>query len=43
MDLVSFDTKGEYEMFAEIMARGIYDHVVQNYTIVSVVLSYIIL
>ena len=22
MDLVSFDTKGEYEMFAEIMKRG---------------------
>ena len=22
MDLVSFDTKGEFEMFAEIMKRG---------------------
>ena len=24
MDLVSFDTKGEFEMFAEIMKRGNY-------------------
>ena len=24
MDLVSFDTKGEFEMFAEIMKRGDY-------------------
>ena len=35
MDLVSFDTKGEYEMFAEIMARGKYYNIVQTNTMQS--------
>ena len=30
MDLVSFDTKGEFEMFAEIMKRGNYDCVIRS-------------
>ena len=30
MDLVSFDTKGEFEMFAEIMKRGNYIIVISS-------------
>ena len=35
MDLVSFDTKGEFEMFAEIMKRGDYISVIVKFIIAT--------